>query len=315
MALCVGGYLAFQGNVTLGILVAFISGIEKINEPLVGAYQLVVRTQMAMISVKRVFEIMDMPVEAVEGKVTALDTTGEEVFTLRDVSFTYAGQEGKVQKALENINLTIQQGKRIALIGASGCGKSTVLKLLCRQYEADEGEILFHGQRYSDLSPETVRAKIAVISQDTILFPMSVLDNIRVGRAEATREEIIHAARLAGCDGFIQKLPAGYDTKLEEKGGNLSGGQRQRISIARAILKDAPLLLLDEPTSALDEETEAYICQTLSEIAKGKTVITVAHRLSTIADYDEVIRMEEGHVKEVWKDEGTSKISFLYREV
>lgn len=315
MALCVGGYLAFQGNVTLGILVAFISGIEKINDPLVGAYQLVVRTQMAMISVKRVFEIMDMPVEAVEGKVTALDTTEEEVFTLRDVSFTYAGQEGKVQKALENINLTIQQGKRIALIGASGCGKSTVLKLLCRQYEADEGEILFHGQRYSDLSPETVRAKIAVISQDTILFPMSVLDNIRVGRPEATRAEIIHAARLAGCDGFIQKLPAGYDTKLEEKGGNLSGGQRQRISIARAILKDAPVLLLDEPTSALDEETEAYICQTLSEISKGKTVITVAHRLSTIADYDEVIRMEEGHVKEVWKDEGISKIPFLYREV
>jgi len=315
IALCVGGYLAFQGNVTLGILVAFISGIEKINEPLVGAYQLVVRTQMAMISVKRVFEIMDMPVEAVEGKATVMDTSGEEVFTLRNVSFTYAGQEGKVQKALENINLTIQKGKRIALIGASGCGKSTVLKLLCRQYEADAGEILFHGQRYSDLSPETVRAKIAVISQDTILFPMSVLDNIRVGRPEATRAEIIHAARLAGCDGFIQKLPAGYDTKLEEKGGNLSGGQRQRISIARAILKDAPVLLLDEPTSALDEETEAYICQTLSEISKGKTVITVAHRLSTIADYDEVIRMEEGHVKEVWKDEGISKIPFLYREV
>ena len=187
--------------------------------------------------------------------------------------------------------------------------------MLCRQYEADEGEILFHGKRYSDLSPETVRAKIAVISQDTILFPMSVLDNIRVGRPEATRAEIIHAARQAGCDGFIQKLPAGYDTKLEEKGGNLSGGQRQRISIARAILKDAPVLLLDEPTSALDEETEAYICQTLSEISKGKTVITVAHRLSTIADYDEVIRMEEGHVKEVWKDEGISKIPFLYREV
>ena len=315
MALCVGGYLAFQGNVTLGILVAFISGIEKINEPLVGAYQLVVRTQMAMISVKRVFEIMDMPVEAVEETVTAMDTSGEEIFTLRNVSFTYAGQEGKVQKALENINLTIQKGKRIALIGASGCGKSTVLKLLCRQYEADEGEILFHGKRYSDLSPETVRAEIALISQDTILFPMSVLDNIRVGRPEATRAEIIHAARLAGCDGFIQKLPAGYDTRLEEKGGNLSGGQRQRISIARAILKEAPVLLLDEPTSALDEETEAYICQTLSEISKGKTVITVAHRLSTIADYDEVIRMEDGHVKEVWKDEGVSKIPFLYREV
>lgn len=315
IALCVGGYLAFHGNVTLGILVAFISGLEKINEPLVGAYQLVVRTQMAMISVKRVFEIMDMPEEAVEGKEAAIDTSGEAVFVFKNVSFTYAGQGETAKKALDKLNLTVRRGKRIALIGPSGCGKSTIIKLLCRQYEPDDGEILFYDNKYSELSPEAVRAELALISQDTILFPMSVLDNIRVGRPEATRAEIIHAAKLAGCDAFIQGLPEGYDTELEEKGSNLSGGQRQRISIARAILKDASILLLDEPTSALDEETEAYICETLSKISKGKTVITVAHRLSTIADYDEIIRMEDGRMKEVWKNEGTKKIPFLYREV
>ncbi len=315
IALCLGGYLAFRGNVTLGILVAFISGIEKINEPLVGAYQLVVRSQMAMISVKRVFEIMDMPVEVEEGKKTTIDTSGEEVFTFKNVSFTYAGQREKGKKVLKNINLTIRKGMRIALIGPSGCGKSTILKLLCRQYEPDEGEIFWGDNRYLELDSESVRDELALIPQDTILFPMSVLDNIRIGRPEATRAEIIHAAKRAGCDGFIQGLPEGYDTKLEEKGSNLSGGQRQRISIARAILKDAPILLLDEPTSALDEETEAYICKTLSEISKGKTVITVAHRLSTIADYDEIIQMEEGRIKEVWKNEGTGKIPFLYREI
>lgn len=315
IALCVGGYLAFHGNVTLGILVAFISGIEKINEPLVGAYQLVVRTQMAMISVKRVFEIMDMPVEAVQDKITSVDKSGEEVFTLKDVSFTYAGQETNEKKTLEKLNLSIKKGKRIALIGRSGCGKSTIMKLLCRQYEADEGELLFYGNRYSDISPEAVREDLALISQDTILFPMSVLDNIRIGKPQADRTEIMHAAKLAGCDEFIQNMPEGYDTKLEEKGSNLSGGQRQRLSIARAILKDAPILLLDEPTSALDKETEAYISNTLSEISKDKTVITVAHRLSTIADYDEIIVMDEGKIKEVLKDEGTKKISFLYREI
>lgn len=298
IALCVGGYLAFRGSVTLGILIAFIGGIEKINEPLVGAYQLVVRTQMAMISVKRVFEIMDMPIEDAESGRREVDNTAGKVFVFQNVSFTYAGQAEKEQKTLENLNLTVEKGKRIALVGRSGCGKSTIIKLMCRQYEADAGEILFYGTKFSDIAPGTVRRELALISQDTVIFPMSISDNIRIGRPEADFGEIADAARKADCENFIKELPNGYDTMLEERGSNLSGGQRQRISIARAILKNAPVLLLDEPTSALDRETETFVNETLKEVSQGRTVITVAHRLSTITDYDEIIVIDEGKIVE-----------------
>lgn len=297
IALCVGGFLAFKGNVTLGILVAFISGIEKINEPLVGAYQLVVRTQMAMVSVKRVFEIMDKPVEELDGKISEIEKKSNKAFEFKNVSFAYARQEN-ASKTLDNLNFYVGEGKRVALVGHSGCGKSTIIKLMCRQYEACGGEILFYGNPYSYVSPVAVRQELALISQDTVIFPMSLLDNIRIGRPDATREEIIEAANKAGCDEFVQEMSEGYDTVLEEKGSNLSGGQRQRIAIARAILKDAPVLLLDEPTSALDKETEKYVIEKLTEISVNKTVVTVAHRLSTITDYDRIVVLDEGLIVE-----------------
>lgn len=298
IALCLGGYLAFNGTVTLGVLTAFISGVEKINEPLTGAYQLVVRSQMAMISIRRVFEIMEMPVEDIGGKQFEIDTDCKHMFTFRNVSFAYRGQAMRENNVLEQFDLTVERGKRIALVGKSGCGKSTIIKLLCRQYEVSSGDILFCGISFSELSPDAVRSKIALISQDTAIFPMSVADNIRIGKPDAGLDEIMDAAKKAGCDDFIQTLPNGYDTLLEEKGSNLSGGQRQRICIARAILKDAPILLLDEPTSALDRETEAHITETLRSISQGKTVITVAHRLTTITDYDEILVLDEGKIVE-----------------
>jgi len=304
IALCVGGYLAFQGSVTIGILVAFIGGVEKINEPLMGAYQLVVRTQLSMISVKRVFEIMEMPVEDMGREPAETGKKDGPVFVFRNVSFAYAAAAEQTERqsggkgVLEHMNLTIERGKKIALAGKSGSGKSTIVKLMCRQYEACEGEISFNGNNILDISPESVRRELALISQDTVIFPMSVYDNIRIGRPEAGREEIIDAALKAGCHEFIRELPDGYDTLLEERGSNLSGGQRQRIAIARAILKDAPILLLDEPTSALDKEAEAFINETLKSISKEKTVVTVAHRLTTITDYDEIIVLDEGKIVE-----------------
>ncbi|MBE5875706.1 MAG: ABC transporter ATP-binding protein [Lachnospiraceae bacterium] len=296
IALCFGGYLALKGEVTLGMLVAFISGIGKVNEPLVDAYQLVVRTQMALISVKRVFEILEMPIEDEDSANCDVDMECKKVFEFRDVSFSYSGYEETNKVILKDLNLTVGKGKRIALVGQSGCGKSTIIKLMCRQYEVMQGEILFYGKNLLEVCPVFVRSHIALISQDIVLFPMSVLDNIRIGRPEASHEEIMDAARKAGCDMFVSELPQGYDTVLEEKGNNLSGGQRQRLCIARAILKDAPILLLDEPTSALDIETEEYVSKMLSEISRDKTVVTVAHRLSTIADYDEIIEVQGGTV-------------------
>lgn len=297
IALCVGGYLALQGELSIGILVAFISGIKKINEPLVYAYQLVIRTQMALISANRVFEILDMPVECEKEGKAEWKKSGENVFELKNVSFSYADKESQ-NSILKRFNLSVREGQKIALVGRSGSGKSTVVKLMCRQNEADEGELLFYGSKYADMNPEDVRDRIALISQESVIFPMSVLDNIRIGRPDAGREEIEDAAGKAGCHEFIMELPMGYDTLLEERGNNLSGGQRQRIAIARAILKDAPIILLDEPTSALDKETEKYVNETLLAISANKTLITVAHRLSTIVDYDEIIVLEEGRIAE-----------------
>lgn len=297
IALCAGGYLALKGELTIGILVAFISGINKINEPLVYAYQLVVRTQMAMISANRVLEILDIPVECNNESVQAFNKSSGKVFEFKNVSFSYINSEN-AKPVLEQFNLSVHEGQKIALVGKSGCGKSTIMKLLCRQNEVDSGEIYFFGNRFSDMAPNNVREQLSIIAQESVIFPMSVSDNIRIGRLEAEREEIIDAAQKVGCHDFIMKLPEGYDTLLEERGNNLSGGQRQRIAIARAILKDAPIILLDEPTSALDEETEEYVNQTLLSISESKTLITVAHRLNTIVDYDEIIVLEEGKIVE-----------------
>lgn len=321
IALCVSAYLVFNGNMTIGMMVAFISAVKKLIEPLDSAYQLVVRSQMAMVSVERVFYVMDMPLEENEGKSDSSDKTLENTFSLKNVSFAYGGsgktdnhknvkahENGNIDEnvksgisniyALKNINLDIKRGKRTALVGRSGGGKSTVLKLLCGQYEATEGQVFYYDKCYGDISPAYLRQDMALISQDAVLFPMSVADNIRIGKPEASETEIIAAAKAAGCHEFISEMQDGYATVLEEKGCNLSGGQRQRISIARAILKDAPILLLDEPTSALDRETESTINKTIEAISGGKTIVTVAHRLTTVTDYDEIVVLENGSIAE-----------------
>lgn len=295
-ALCLGGFLAINGQITMGVLVAFISSIKKINQPLTYAYQLVVKTQMALVSIERVLDIFNFPIEEDERKATHLNKKSNTAIELAHVGYRYPAIVGTNRFTLDSISFKVKRNQNIAILGKSGCGKSTIVKLLCRQYEPDEGEIYIYGNKYAELAPECIRDEISLISQETTIFPFSVMDNIAIGKIGASREEIIDASIKAGCHEFIKNMPDGYDTLLDEKGNNLSGGQRQRLSIARAILKDTSIMILDEPTSALDAGTEQYVIEALESITRDKTVITVTHRLETIVGYDQVIVMRDGKI-------------------
>ena len=199
---------------------------------------------------------------------------------------------------LDGFDLTVEPGQRVGLVGFSGAGKSTVLALLQRFHDPDSGRVLVDGQDLRDVTPDSLHEALAVVPQDTALFHRTVLENIRYGRPEATDEEVLRAAEMAQCRGFIEALPEGFDTLVGNRGVKLSGGQRQRLAIARALLKDAPILLLDEATSALDSESERAIQAALDRLMRGRTVIAIAHRLSTLQNFDRIIVMNHGRIVE-----------------
>jgi ABC-type multidrug transport system fused ATPase/permease subunit len=197
-----------------------------------------------------------------------------------------------------DFDLRIEGGEKVGLVGHSGAGKSTLVSLLLRQFELDGGTIRIDGQSVSDITLESLRRAVALVPQGTSLFHRSIMDNIRYGRLAASDEEVAEAARLAEADGFIRGLPLGYDTQVGERGVKLSGGQRQRIAIARALLRHAPILLLDEATSALDSESEAAIQRALVGLMRDKTVVAIAHRLSTLRAMDRIVVLEQGRIVE-----------------
>ena len=320
IALCLGGYLVFGDKITLGVLIAFVSVMKKLIDPLQSAYQLVVRTKLAMVSVERVLYILDEPKEQDEPKgqedpqFREVDIDNEYVFTLKNVSFAYDGMVEK-KNALEGINLTIRKGKKVAFVGRSGGGKSTLLKLLYKHYAITDGKIMYHSIDYNDLNPNRLRDNIALISQDAFLFPMSIEDNIRIGNPEASKEEITLAAKVANCHEFIEEFPEKYETLVGEKGTLLSGGQKQRISIARAILKNGPVILLDEPTSALDKKSEKLVNEAIDKISMGKTVVVVAHRITTIVNADEIVVIDDGKIVEKGNHDTLIKLNGLYSKI
>lgn len=216
-----------------------------------------------------------------------------------DIKFenvTYSYKDGDI--IFKDFNLGIPSGKKIGLVGHSGAGKSTLVKILCRYYDIDSGTILVGNQDISAVTQESLRQNISYVSQETSLFNRSIMDNIRYGRPSATDEEVVNAAKQAYCHEFISKMPAGYDSKVGERGVMLSGGQKQRISIARAILKNAPILILDEATSSLDTQSEKYIQKSLKNLMKNKTVIAIAHRLSTLNEMDTIVVLDNGKIVE-----------------
>ena len=242
------------------------------------------------VRISRMRQIDEMPTQTGKAEVSVrrYDITFDHV--------TFAYQEG--QEVLHDISFTARQGQVTALVGASGGGKSTIAKLAARFWDIDAGRITLGGRDISQIDPEALLAHYAIVFQDVVLFNASVMDNIRIGRSGATDEEVRQAARLARCEEFISQLPEGYDTLIGENGQKLSGGERQRISIARALLKDAPVILLDEATASLDVENETLLQQGLSELVRDKTVLIIAHRMRTIRRADQVIVLRDGRITE-----------------
>ena len=229
----------------------------------------------------------------------------------KDVNFAY----GKDGFELKNINLTFKKNSLNAFVGASGCGKSTVSNLLMGFWDADEGQILINGKDIKEYSQENISMLIGSVGQDVILFDLSIFDNIAIGKLNATKEEVIEAAKKARCHDFISALPNGYETRVGEMGVKLSGGEKQRISIARMILKNAPILILDEAMAAVDSENERLIGEAIDDLSKDKTIITIAHHLNTIRDSDQIIVMDKGVVLDAGSHEELMKRCDLYKDM
>ena len=289
-----GGWQVIEGALTPGAFFAFVTAMLLAYRPLKALANLNNSLQEGLAASQRVFDLLDTEPRIVEAPAARpLRVTGGAV-ALERVRFTYPNGV----PALHDLSLDIPAGETVALVGPSGAGKSTVLNLIPRFYDVEEGAVRIDGLDVREATIESVRDAVALVSQEAVLFDDSVRANIAYGRIEAGEQEIVAAARAAGADGFIRELPAGYDTMIGEHGVKLSGGQRQRLSIARAMLKDAPILLLDEATSALDAEAERQVQEALRGLMQGRTTLVIAHRLSTVQDANRIYVLDGGRLTE-----------------
>lgn len=290
-----GGYQVAGGATTPGTLMSFIAAFTLAYEPMKKLAKLNNTLQMGLGAAIRVYDMLDFyPSITDKPDAVPLAVRAPEI-RFEAVSFHYAGAESA---ALDHISFTLPRGKVSALVGPSGSGKTTIMNLIPRFFDVTDGRVTIDGHDVRDVSIFSLRGHIALVSQDITIFDDTVFNNIAYGRAGASKDDVIRAARDAAADEFITLMPDGYDTRVGENGVMLSGGQRQRIAIARAILRDAPILLLDEATSALDNEAERAIQATLSRLQKGRTTLVIAHRLSTIQSADNILVLKGGTLVE-----------------
>ncbi|GFN34288.1 ABC transporter ATP-binding protein [Tepidimicrobium xylanilyticum] len=307
-----GGYFVYRGYLTIGDLLAYTLYINFFMQPIRRLADFMQQYQDGMTGFERFIEVMNIEPD-IKDKEDAIELThvkGDIEF--KNVSFSYTNGENRI---LSNLNLKIEAGKTVAIVGPSGAGKTTLCHLIPRFYDINEGEILVDGKNIQDITLKSLRKNIGIVQQDVFLFTGTIMDNISYGDPSKSEAEIIEAAKKARIHDFIMTLPNGYDTYIGEKGVKLSGGQKQRISIARLFLKDPPILILDEATSSLDNETEMLIQESLEELAKGRTTLIIAHRLSTIKNADEIVVLTNEGIEERGTHEELLRRGYIYAKL
>lgn len=307
----VGGYLVIQQQMTFGGLLTFINLLNHVANPLGSIPRIWGSIAEATGSAARLYEVLDHDVERTDGHAFQPQPENGTAINFDGVHFAYEADA----TLIEDADLKIPKGQTVAVVGPSGSGKSTLLKLILGFYPASEGEIALWGHDLKDWQLDAARQSMAFVAQDTYLFPVSIAENIACGRSDVSREEVARAAKAANIHAFITSLPEGYDTQVGERGARLSGGQRQRITLARAILKDAPILLLDEPTSALDTESEALVQEALDRFMVDRTTVVIAHRLSTIREADRILVLDDGRIVQEGTHATLTAQPGLYRDL
>jgi possible ABC superfamily ATP binding cassette transporter membrane protein len=294
IAAVVSAILVINGSLTLGLAQAFLQYVTQISEPITTAAYIINSIQNALVSVERVYDILELPEEKELEKDTNLLKESKGQITFENVAFGYS----KDKLLMKNVKFTAKAEQMVAIVGPTGAGKTTLINLLMRFYDVNKGRILFDGVDISKITRKELRENFGMVLQDTWLFKGTIAENIAYAKPDATREEIINAAKLAKCDSFIRKLPKGYDTVITSENGMVSQGQQQLLTIARTILPNPKVMILDEATSSIDTKTEKDIQTVISELMKGRTSFVIAHRLSTIRNADLILVMKDGDIVE-----------------
>ncbi len=307
----VGSLFVLDGSLTLGSLMAFFAYVDRMRSPVAALVQAFPAITEGSVALQRVFEFLDTKVTVRETDHPVELKEFTDSIRFHRVSFSYNNQD----EVIKDLSFTLEKGKTYAFVGGSGGGKSTILQLLTRMYDADRGEVLIDGVNIKDYSISSLRDQMGIVTQDNFLYSSSVKDNIRMAKLDATDDEVIAAAKKAFAHDFICSLPNGYDTEVGERGVKLSGGQKQRIALARVFLKDPAIILLDEATSALDNESEKLVQESIDHIGRDKTVIMIAHRLSTVHHADTIFVVQNGRIVESGNHKSLLELNGYYKEL